>query len=119
METKDIKANNVLIAEFIGERGNDTETVKNVYINIPVNGMKEITVELDRMKFHKSWDWLMPVLEKIQNLGYRVITEGYKDIKELCSIEGDGYYKNIYSSTKIEAIYKSVVEFIKWHNLNK
>jgi hypothetical protein len=32
----------------------------------------EITYPRQQFKFDKSWDWLMPVVEKIENLGYGV-----------------------------------------------
>ena len=60
------------------------------------------------LKYHTSWDWLMPVVEKISQ------------------IEDDDFDMQIYNRyeyiTKLpitgsrELIYKAVVEFIKWYN---
>src|SRR5688500_4790362 len=32
---------------------------------------EEDTWEVDSMEFHSSWDWIMPVVEKIESLGFR------------------------------------------------
>jgi len=47
------------------------------------------------MQFHSSWDWLMPVVEKIY------------------SIDAD---IDFFKSINLEATYKEVVEFIKEYN---
>ena len=58
------------------------------------------------LKFHSSWDWLMPVIEQIEN------TESYITTKETM--------KNIrLSIPDINLVYHFVVEFIKWYNENK
>ena len=76
------------------------------------------------LKFHKSWDWLIPVVEKINDTGvvsninfwfdggYFVI-EAETD-EEIRTFEG---HQN--SNTHITCIYKAVVEFIIWYNKNK
>ena len=61
----------------------------------------------ERMKYATSWDWLMPVVEKIEQL---------HDSSYLCRIVS---YRCIIYDSNIAAVYKSVVEFIKWHNDQK
>lgn len=82
------------------------------------------------LNFHTSWDWLMPVVEKIETLfndgidvdifsdgtvitQYRFEENGYltegKEIVRLTKAE-------IGFNTKIEHTYQAVVEFIKWYN---
>ena len=71
---------------------------------------------LNELKYHSSWDWLMPVIEKIERLGYAVnIYEQECRIFEDRTIKPK-YKKITYELTKIEAVYKAVVEFIKWYN---
>ena len=65
-------------------------------------------------KYNSSWDWLMPVVEKIESLGFRVEIIGLT-----CSIYTNSE-ENIYvdepAMTKTEATWQAVVEFIKWYN---
>jgi len=65
-----------------------------------------------KVQYHKSWDWLMPVVEKINEI-YRVGP----------SIEGINVelYKvlSMQIGTEIEYVYSGVVNFIKWYNKNK
>lgn len=79
-----------------------------------------------------SWDWLMPVIEKIQEpeiskIGISVRTAAnvyiyYKACRiEYSGDEESGDYKGEWGiqtkgKTKIEAAYKAVVKFIKWYN---
>tara|TARA_R110000850_G_scaffold90880_2_gene193341 strand:- start:39 stop:452 length:414 start_codon:yes stop_codon:yes gene_type:complete len=96
----------------------------------------EITYPRQQFKFDKSWDWLMPVVEKIENLSYG---KWYVHIQgNSVSIE-DGndspiwdYHVNSYNptlslfstslfsenknNTPIASLYKAVVEFIKYYN---
>ena len=76
-------------------------------------------IELDKLKFHSDWNWLMEVVEKIESLGNCQIDislnwcrVGYKGI----TIDSRDYLK---SSSKIEAVYNACVEFIKFYNEQK
>lgn len=68
--------------------------------------------------YNDSWDWLMPVVDKIESLGYSVeIIETYCLITKtnshtICDNGGGDF-------TKLSATYKSVVEFIVWYNDQK
>ena len=88
--------NNKLISEFLGK---DHEL--NQCIAAP--------------NFHKSWDWLMPVVEKIEDMGCEVvITNGE------CTISGADnfdYYVEGIGKNRRGATYDAVVEFI--NQLNK
>ena len=77
-----------------------------------------------RFEYHSSWDWLMPVVEKIEKLYYAVIiTQNTCTIQ--ASIMGDRTVisKQISNydedNTKLSNTYKAVVEFIQWYNENK
>lgn len=82
--------------------------------------------------YHKSWDWLMPVVEKISKITFKWETKHESGT--------DSYYLRTFgmldeetgrvmvrinncalhtAPTLIEATYKAVVEFIKWYNENK
>lgn len=65
--------------------------------------------------YHNDWNLLMPVVEKIETLGFNVnIVSIWCDVERKTMkvdliTEADG-------ETKIQATYKAVVEFIKWYN---
>lgn len=82
--------------------------------------------------YHSSWDWLMPVIEKIENLWIGHSQPRCKIEGTYCQIaDSRGYYaKNsnlkkdhqlggecyINNYTKLENTYRMVVEFINWYN---
>lgn len=72
--------------------------------------------------YNSSWDWLMPVIEKIEEIEeiemteikygddeYGYVTEIYHC--EIASIKS-------YGKTKLESVYYAIVAFITWHNKN-
>lgn len=71
-------------------------------------------------KWNSDWNWLMEVVEKIESLDYNFnITSG--DATALhyhCAIYQTSIYR-IDGTTKIQATYETVIEFIKWYNLQK
>lgn len=102
---------NELIAEFMGFRYGQ---------NADKNGF---------MKYNKSWDWLMPVVEKIESLPEHPLYKKYRfsvSIKNnSCEIsfarlsKGEPGHNHYEGKTKIDAVYKSVIDFIKWYNQQK
>ena len=86
---------NKLIAEFMGMELGDDKTmyyddVENLHPPTPIN----------KLKFHTSWDWLMPVIEEIDHLQFEPIE----------SIEKALFTRSIRDT------HKAVVEFIKQYN---
>ena len=127
--------NNKLIADFI--EASKTSNCKDNEMFIPGQTICRIdTIELGKghiLKFHKSWDWLMPVVEKIEKMyetksalprfeinshNARFVFVDYNS--GLCYDSISGCYlkspEAIKFKTKIEAVYNEVVEFINWHN---
>jgi hypothetical protein len=72
----------------------------------------------EKLRYHSSWDWLMPVVKKIYSLEYYELS-GSKYIdtpKKVIKLK-----KNIKESigfAEIENSFKAIIEFIKWYNLN-
>lgn len=62
----------------------------------------------DDLKFHSSWDWLMPVVEK----AYDLADENTKQFKGLSIFEYG-------IATPIKDVWLAVVEFINWYNKTK
>ena len=59
--------------------------------------------------YNDSWDWLMPVVQKIESLGYVFTIQGGKaEFGEMVSKP-----KCFIVTDKISSTYKAVVEFIK------
>jgi hypothetical protein len=75
--------------------------------------------------FNSSWDWLMPVVEKIESEFCSSNIHYYSAgmMKQEYVVEFLGYnidYDNSqYDKSKIKAVYKAVIKFIKWYNKNK
>jgi len=118
--------NNILIALFMGWRIDNSFPDKYRVYRGPTGGL-----ELDTtFKYHTSWEWLMPVIDKIENLD--VGDDYYRDVfvimkKSTCKIyvqvnsinDKYAYEEYYHKGSFIENTYKGVVDFIKWYNNNK
>ena len=68
----------------------------------------------ENLKYHTNWEWLMPVVEKIETLGYTVnisssVVHIYSDKHQIPLSIGTTF-------NKLRATYQAVVEFIIWYN---
>lgn len=102
---------NALIAEFMG-----WEKVEGFFMAFG----REATSPGD-LKFHSSWDWLMPVVEKIDQIGASVIIgRMFCEIKYIDPLNEEKHFDvRIASGVKMNAINGAIVDFITWYNLNK
>ena len=104
-----------LLAEFLGAKISP-EGDYNMYDFISGLGEGAFAIhhfKNEDMLFDTDWNWLMEVVGKIENLNY-----SFEIIGNYCKI---GNNTNIQCSqpTKIEAVYKACVEFVKWYKENK
>ena len=119
--------NNKLIAEFM-EYVHVTHYVYRIpkmaydepdFDNRTINVVDTFSVYFDDMKFDTDWNWLIEVVEKIEaleNKRFKVeINFNMCNIYDGLNFECFEYI----GTTKIEAAYFAVVEFIKWHNERK
>ena len=127
MTRKEVIEGNKLIAEFMGysvgfphktDKYGYIQTVEGYIIPSIVNPSPHPSdidthqFSLTDLRFHSSWDWLIPVINKIYDLSEYYT---YKDETQTFYSEG-----GIEINTKyIEETYKDVVEFIEWFNSNK
>lgn len=84
---------------------------------------------LPEMKYHTSWAWIMPVVEKIGSLTLKSRARYNPDIRfriEIVNgytkIEGTGIVINVNSSIEgsmLMATFKAVYQFSKWYNQQK
>lgn len=117
MENKEIIEGNKLIAEF-----DNRIKLKKCKVNgFYPDGYEYIgflptdignTRGINDLKYHTSWDWIMPVVEKMN----KEISDLYKSIYIL---EQKCCFWDLKITDDIKTVYKSVVEFIKWYNGNK
>lgn len=111
---------NILIAEFMGlahQLGMYGHPLSGEYV-YPEN-----------LEYHNNWSLLMPVVEKIEGLfacdrfeiGQNQIYVWAETPKEQkCRIEFSyGKIRNPDFNTKIEAVYNTIVDFIKWYSLTE
>jgi hypothetical protein len=105
-----MNVDNKLIAEFLG------------YETYEMNGVLNVEYSEDNIRtiqdthYHKDWNWLMQVIEKIETLGYNTKIESLEHTR--VSIGNGKLYTLIQvdKEIKIQAVYNACVEFIKWYN---
>ena len=67
--------------------------------------------------YHNSWDWLMPVVDKIENFGFEfIISENRVKIKHNTDHSIEELFHSETIGSKLNTTYKAVVEFIKEFN---
>ena len=100
-----MKNENKLIAEFMGL---EEPFELPQHGTIRPNGEFKTEFTVEQLKYDKSWEWLMPVVDKIEELEYFVHVLG-----DGCIIYDGECPKIIRTGSRKEATYKAVVEFIK------
>lgn len=131
MEKETIITNNRLIAEFIGYE-KSSEDKDFVFYKHP-DGKGIITqsesdynvfhthelMEARGFIFHRSWNWLMPVVKKCSESfeHHQYDSEEYYHITE--EIFHPDYSLSEFMEADIDSVYNRVVEFIKWYNQSK
>lgn len=69
--------------------------------------------------FNSDWNWIMKVVEAIEQLGYRVEIIGLSCIIYKNSNPISSYYGIKNESTKEEAVVQAINQFLIWYNENK
>ena len=122
--------NNKIIAEFMSWDSNESKTVFYEPTD-EVQGIDGFTLE--NLPFD-SWNWLMEVVEKIENLPSRTLQGTYylgNEVKIYKAINTNTHYCEINlvkesgyrivsiqfnKESKIKSVYDACLEFIKWYN---
>ncbi|HYE68382.1 MAG TPA: hypothetical protein VEA58_07200 [Anaerovoracaceae bacterium] len=67
---------------------------------------------MDELQYHTSWDWLMPVVEKIRSTGIaKPLGAGVISLQQQLDAA--------LLSCKMEAVWQAVTKFIQWYNNQK
>ena len=106
--------NNKTIAEFMG-CGKDE--IENIHWIDTEDGYGFAS---DELQYHKSWNWLMPVVEKIESLGYEFfIVEDRVEVSHNTDHSIETIIDLTFGGSKRDATYQGVVEFINQYNKNE
>lgn len=106
--------NNLAIAQFMGMYK------ENELLVLPL-GNDEYYIDLtdsETFKFKESWDWVMPIVEKIETLDkYRFDVEMRQSIITIYDKDNQEDIIGIYDTDrKIDAVYNACISFIHWYN---
>lgn len=138
MDNLTTEQGNRIIAEFMGARKTGTSTLADgggyaYEYEVRLSDTetfkfwdKPCWTNVRELKYHSSWDWLMPVVEKIESIGYdtriafiRERNNGVDSKTHICDIEKSNNSEGIIyhkGNSKLDATYKAVVQFIQWYN---
>jgi hypothetical protein len=106
---------NKLIAEFMNV---DLMTLKGEGV---IEFIKVQEYFLRSAKYHSSWDWLMPVVEKIEKLGF-TFEKNYQRIDgdwQALIVKGNDILFQDFNVNSLLATHYVVCEFIQWYDKNK
>lgn len=124
---------NKIIAEFMGAKpckdwqGYDGYEHKDWH-HLQWSNRFQDNLELNSYRYsdlwyHSDWNWLMSVVKKVEDTkdsqGYSTIVEIWKNGCRIVFGNDTQSFDYILAKTKIEAVWLSVVEFIKWYNVQK
>lgn len=116
---KSILIQNELIADFMQYERNRLKYFIPQHGYINSESLWKDMFPSEHLKFHKSWNWLMPVLQKIESIDYDTLISNFQvtisvDSKNITNIFIGDASNTV--ETKLQAVYKAVVEFIEWYN---
>lgn len=128
---KTIKENNRLIAEFMGGELIYPNTCNYGVFKFSAKDKHKLTYTTEPttengiaegfLRFNSSWDWLMPVVEKIEGLGYTT-EKNYqrvdRDWQFLITRRSNILFQEFNNDSRI-ACYDAIVNFIEWYNKNR
>lgn len=128
METNRVLTDNELIAQFMGWKNR----IFQVYADKPEEPIwfrpgedfPSYYKTVGELEFESSWDWLMPVMEKIETLGYDtgvcgIVINGEKLTEVLISPQIKNNKIEVHFRTdedKLLCTFKAIVYFIKCYS---
>lgn len=111
MSIEETIAANKLIAMFMGAWIHQYGKRRERYVFNDDRGSIRLSVTCEHLKYHKSWDWLMPVCEKINSIDNQA--------DELLVSKLEKANLEILRTSILchkEEVYRRVLAFIRWYN---
>lgn len=121
MTREEIIENNKLIAAFMGY-DNYVKPISSNGICVFNDHKGNRRVAPNYAEFNSSWNWLMPVVDKIERLGYGTRMDYHRASMYGVTIfvMKRGLINAIIhvakQDSRLTSVYLAVVEFIKWYN---
>lgn len=119
----DYSETNKKIAIYDGwvEKSTNKELGENKLVKRISTDKRIKIMKVEKLNYHCSWNWLMPIVEKIEQEGYcfsvyghqggytetRIFVPGIVDVAQ-------SKISSQINDNKMEAIYKSIVDYIDW-----
>jgi hypothetical protein len=103
MNEQEIIEGNKLIADFMGWQHHEDK--------------KYDAHEMSNLKYHTSWDWLKPVVDKFMSIPPETFNYDSKGMSQLRTWKEKIKAISIYSN--IMEVYNPLIEAIKWYNQNQ
>lgn len=69
--------------------------------------------------YHDNWDSLMPVIEKIESLGYFCMINKWTSVYTGSEKNGRISITTVEGKSKLTNTYQAVIKFIEWYNENE
>lgn len=130
---------NKLIAEFMGFKSHKFETEDgagydveligypkkhSITMSCAYYGTLQFNIDMvlswsSRFFYHSSWDWLMPVVEKIVSMGFVIETRFTLAGNDVHIIKEEERLNVVAYSRVIDAVYNTVIQFVQWYNTQK
>ena len=111
--------NNKLIAEFLSVKMHPCKTIENFkFLPMEERGLYN-GYFIEDLKYHEDWNWLMEVVEKIEETEIEnniLMLESIGNEAKFIYDDGCRFLNSNIGETKIEAVYNACIEFIKWYN---
>lgn len=114
MEDQKIIQYNKLIAEFMGAISYPSGNSEHELYEFPETFIPRICPK-DMLIFHSSWDWLMPVVEKIYFMKIASLNEEQYALRMTLINNIKNTLTNL-TTLKTENTHREVVKFIEWYN---
>ena len=118
--SKEIQEGNKLIAEFMGAKFIEKDPMF-MNGNSSFYYFKETGKSERILHYHFSWDWLMPVVEKIESLekkrfGFHIDPHDIAIVDYKTSNENGVVFSTREECSFLESMYEAVIQFITWYN---